>query len=350
MMEDIKKESKFKEIRRRVFMSITRKQSTKDYDEMIERIEKETGEKPNIDIRKTIRHQIAEKNAKKAEIRAMIIAATALIGFGGGYALNEGSGKIEGVTKTENGVNIDKEKIDGEIVIDVTSQESATFREIYRVTLDNEIVSEHGIIENEMIDLYELRSNIIQEVEALETEDEKLNYVKEEYVEEYNKTHEDKISVENVTLYESENNMVYIDTAENGEKINRVCSEKYAKEHNLKQVIGASGNIIYIRVNGKVQEIAVGFSESNFQRGYSEKEEVQEPDENSVSERIGNLLNAGIDYAFAENGNKSNCEIMLVNEMMEYRKGKIEQIIKRQLLEQEDYKNKGKSNDFEIGE
>lgn len=347
-----KKESKFKQIKRRAFMSITRKQTTKEYDEMMEKIYEETGEKPNIEIRKAIRHGIAEKNAKKAEGRAMIIAATALIagsiGFGGGYALNEGSGKIEGVTKTENGVNVDTSKIDGEVVI--TNQKTADFINRVRITEDNEIISEHGTIKNEMIDLYEVRNNIIQEVEPLETKDEILNYVKEEYVEGYNKTHEEKISIENVTFYRSKDNIVYVDTAINGEKINRVCSEKYAEEHNLKQVTGASGIIIYIRVNGKVQEIAVGFQGSDFQRGYTEKEEVQEPDKDSVSERIGNLLDAGIEYAFVGENNKVDCKMQLINEMAKYREGKIRKIINGQLFDNKDSKDEGKSDDFEMGE
>ena len=353
--EQIKKESKFKQLKRNIFMSMVRKRSTKEYDEMIKKIEEQTGEKPDITVRKIMRKEILESNAKKME-RRVVITATAVflagsIGIGTGHALNEGSGKIEGVTKTENGINIDKEEIDGEIVIDLTNQESSTFRDILRVTDNNEIVSEHGTIENEMIDLYELRSNIIQEVEALETEDDRLNYVKEEYVEEYNKTHEEKISVENVILYRStENinntgNIIYRDTAINGEEINRVCSYKYAEEHNLKQAIGASGEIIHIRVDGKVQEIAVGFYGNNFRRGYDEKEEVQELVEDSISERIGNLLNAGIKYAKGE-GDKNE----LINAMVEYRQREIEEIIKGQLLDQEDSKDGRKSNDFEIGE
>lgn len=344
----------FKQFERSIFMSITRKQSNKEYDEMIERIEKETGEKPNIEVRKAIRHEIAEKNAKKAKGIAVIGAAIALtvgsISFGGGYALNEGSGKIEGVTKNEKGVNVDTSKIDGEVVVNLSNQKTADFINRVRITEDSEIVSEYGAIENQMIDLYEVRNNVIQEVEVLETQEEKLDYVKERYVEEYNKTHEEKISVENVTFYRSEKNMVYIDTATNGEKINRVCSEKYAEEHDLKQVTGASGIIIYIRVNGKVQEIAVGFQESDFERGYTEKEEVQEQAKDSVSERIGNLLDAGIEYAFAGANNKADRKMQLINEMVKYREGKIKEIINGQLLNQKDSQNGRNTNDFEIGE
>lgn len=337
-----KKESKFKQMKRRAFMSITRKQSTKEYDEVIKRIVEENGEKPNIEVRKKIRHEIAEKNAKKAEGRAMIMAATALIvssiGFGGGYALNEGSGKIEGVNKVENGANIDTTEIDEEVT---------NIRDKYKVILDNEMISRYGTTEVNLKELYEIKDNVTREVEALENEEGQiLNYLKEEYAKEYNKTHEEKISVENITFYRSNNNIVYIDKAINGEEINRVCSESYAKENELNQKTGATGQIITIRVNNKIEEIVIGVSD-HFERAYSERDEVQKIDENSILERMGNLVNAGIGYA---DSNKDSYKIKLINEMVEYREEEFKKNIKAQLPMQKDFKNEGKSNDFEIGE
>lgn len=349
-----KKESKFKEIKRRAFMSITRKQSTKEYNEMIGRIEKETGEKPNIEIRKTIRHQIAEKNAKKAEGRAAITAAIIVLGgslgFGTVHALNEGSGRIEGVTKVENGENIDTSKVNEEVIIDSPNQEVHNIRDRYKVAIDHEMISRYGTTEVNLKELYEIKDNVTREVEELENEEGQiLNYLKEEYAKEYNKTHEEKISVENITFYRSNNNIVYIDKAINGEEINRVCSESYARENGLKQKTGGTGQIINIRINGKVEEIVIGVTD-HFERAYSEREEVQEIDENSILERMGNVINAGIEYAHAEEDYKPNYKMKLINEMVEYREEEFKKNIKAQLPMQKDFKNEGKPNDFEIGE
>ncbi len=346
-----KKESRFKQIERSIFINMTRNKSKKEYNEVIERITEETGEKPDIDVRRKIRKQIVDNNAKKMKNRAMLTATSIIlsgaIGLGTGYALNEGSGTVEGVTKTEYGINIDTAEIDGKVVIEVKDQKELSFRDKYKVSQDNEIVVKHGEKESELIDLYELENTVTQEVKALENDEEILNYVKKEYVEEYNRINDEKINVENVKLYRSTlgnfDEIIYEDFTKNGDKIIRVCDKTYGKENELSQVMGSTGELVYISINGELKEIAVGVS-SHFERGYSGNEEIDKIDENSLAEKMGNLLNAGTAYVNARENDKSLYEKKLINAMIDYKKGKIEEITNTKVS------NEKESEGFDIGD
>ena len=63
-------------------------------------------------------------------------------------------------------------------------------------------------------------------------------------------------------------------------------------------------------------EIAVG---NHFERGYSEREEVSESDKNSISGRVGNLLNAGATYVNAQESDKDMYKGRLITAMVDYR-------------------------------
>ncbi len=338
-----KKKSKFKQIERNLFINMTRNKSTKEYNKKIKEIEERTGKKPSIEIRRKIRKQIVNNNAKKMKGIAMLTATSIIlagsIGLGAGHALNESSGRVEGVTKIENSTNIDTIEIaNGEIKVE---EKEPSFREKYKVN------DENLERENEITNLDNLKDTVTQEVEALKTDEEILNYVKKEYVEEYNKINDDKISIEDVKLYRSIlgnfDEMIYRDFAQNGEEIIRVCNKEYGKEKGLSQVMGSTGELVYIKVNDKVKEVAVGVS-NHFERGYSGSGDVIEVDENSLSEKVGKLLNAGAAYVTSQENDKSLYKDKLIDAMVDYKAGQAKEITNIELNDEKDTKG------FEIGD
>lgn len=320
-----KEKSKFKQIERNIFIRMTRNRATKEYNEELEKLRSEYGTEIDYKVRKSLRRNIVNKNARKLKVKVMGAAIATLfagsVAIGTGYALNEGSGRTEGVTQEEASTD--------------TISRGQAFRDKYRVeSLD------------EMINKFDLEDDITREVEVLKDKEAVLNYVKEQFVDEYNKMNEEAITADAVTLYRTHDNQVYSDTALNGERIIRICSEEYAKENNLK-IFPSTGEVIKISVNNKVVEMAVGVSD-HFELGYLQDEEISNPRE-AISEKLGNLLNAGIAYSATlseENAkpNQSSYRKKLIDEMIKYKESQTEQTIDGR------NNNQVTNNNFEIGE
>lgn len=332
-MEEDKKKGILSSIKERYNKEVLKRikeKSEREYYKKLTELQKDKSNVIDNKVKNSLRDSIFKKNKRKFNLAFARVAISAVFGtlaIVGGVqatqALNEGSGRVEGVTQEKDSLKN-------------TSKEQA-FRDKYKVveSLD------------EMIDAFELQDSITKEVEALEEDKNAvLNYIKEPFVERYNNINNENKTVEDVSFWRTHNNVAYTDVAANGENIIRICGKEYAKEHGLK-VYPSTGEVITIRIDNKVVEVIVGV-EDHFVQAYLENEEVIEPRE-GIADDIGNLLNAGIGYSVTLSDdkareNQSVYRRRLVDEMVKYKELQSKQVVR----EQND--NQKQDNGFEIGE
>lgn len=141
-------------------------------------------------------------------------------------------------------------------------------------------------------------TNSTDEILDLKTSDAVLNYVKQMYVDEYNKSHEKQISVEDVSFNKSSFDKVfYKDMAENGEEILRYCSEKEAKERGLR--IDGNNPVITATIRnegGAISEKVAQTDSGKIVNIYSQDEVVKE-NKNTTLTGLGNVVLTGINRA-----------------------------------------------------
>lgn len=134
-------------------------------------------------------------------------------------------------------------------------------------------------------------------VNSLETSDKVLNYIKTIYANDYNKSHEEQVSAENIHLYKQILDFsLYEDTAENGDKIVRFSNENGKKTNE-----GDNGSILTISVakdNKNLLSEEVTYWNNKFVNVYYKNAEVAEAGTNSLTNNteLGYAISIGLTY------------------------------------------------------
>lgn len=133
-------------------------------------------------------------------------------------------------------------------------------------------------------------------VNSLTTPDKLLTYIKSIYASEYNKSHDEQISAENVSFVKQISDFsLYEDTAENGDKIVRRSNESG------KQYVGYNGSLLRVHVNKDGEKLLseqVTYWDDEFVTVYSKNAEVAQRDDNSFTndKELGYAISTGLSY------------------------------------------------------
>lgn len=257
-------------------------------------------EKRPLDIKE--KREIKNNVLKKMRTRAAIFGTVGVLGIGGIGLMfhNMGKDEVKGLDKGQ--------------IIETDIGESQTAREKFASELNVKIPE--GMID-------EIKTEVLHEVQELQTSDEVLNYVKEMYVEQYNQNNNADISTEDVKFYKTTFDKVFYED-ENG--ILRYCTEKEYQEMGKK---GVDGNLPVISATISNGENNIKEEVAQKQNGeivnIYEKDEVVEQDKETTLTQLGDVVLAGINYSTAieQDGNsfqtKRNYQDKLVDAIAEYR-------------------------------
>lgn len=314
-----KNEGKLSNISTAIFKKITRARAkeriNEEFGKYIKKQEKMTGEIFSKEDKKELRREffktrgkrIIEEEAKKAKGRAKILAFAAVMGIGGvkSYQLGAKNNKILGITEGEKTIEINMSEVEKDIEIEnVGNQNKEDKHQVFVKELQESALNGNVEEKNKM------EEQITQEIQALKTREETLEYTKQIYVDKYNSTHEEKITTENVRLgKEKENKVFYEDKAQNGDTILRQCSEYEAKEMG----IHLDGNLSEISVSitkdqEKIEE-KVAFHNDKFMTLFDKDEEVLENKETILCE-LGDVVLKGINKAYSIENKDNSPEVI----------------------------------------
>lgn len=269
----------------KIFYVITKSKSKEEYNRRIKKIQKD-GTKLSKEEKNSIRHDIVEKNAKKAKSKAVrrgcvagVIGIVALA-FVSGYKANDAiNPPVEGVKYDNFGnTEINLDEIEGEL--QVTGDRVTEFRKQQARAAITDISREKA---QEEID----NANNPQEV---------LNILKEAVTKYWKASYGEDVN--NVTIRKiTENVNIYRDTAQNGDEIERFRTN------------GNSSNaILIVDINTDKGKYTENLSARNgrYNRVYGSNEEVEKA-ENSKLEECGPFILEGLEYYIAmEQNSKVN--------------------------------------------
>lgn len=214
------------------------------------------------------------------------------------------------------------------------------------IEIDNKQESERDIFVNgikvdvEQQQNNQLKEEIENELEKLESKEEVLEYVKAIYVQEYNQNNGTQISIDDVSFYKQALNVVvYNDKAENGDEILRYCGENEAKE--LEIPIDGEKPIISVSVKneGKTvrEQVALNEKTGEFQNVYSQNEEVKE-DVNTTLEGIPEVVLTGVNVYISMDEENTYSQVKdlykerFVDALIEYKQQNNKQMEKENLV------------------
>lgn len=289
--------------------------------------------------RQKIEKNVISKYRRENFIRGAFLALGLTIGAGGHALLSSGNNKVE---EDNEKIVVDAKKSDKDIEINNMNNDRELFVNGIKVNLEETETQYEKII----------RKEAEKEIESLEKDD-ILNYIKNFYVTEYNKSkgsnYDEYITTENINFYK------YIDLkglnsgyAQNGDSIFIIDSES-------KQSIVAS-SIVSTTIDkdgDKQEEIAASLSGKTYSRVYNTDEVVEQNEDNLLLEELGAIVDTGIDYYNAigregdswgnsrytevgyyttmEQEGKSydneECRDRFINAITEYKVNKMEQLI-----------------------
>lgn len=256
-------------------------------------------ERRSLDIEE--KREIKDNVLKRMRTKAAIFGTVGLLGIGGlGLMFNNfGKDEVKGLNEGQT--------------VETDIGKSQTPREKFASDLN--VTIPEGMID-------EVKTEVLQEVQELQTSDEVLNYVKEIYIEQYNKNNNTDKEIDDVRFYKTSFDKVFYEDA-NG--ILRYCSENEAKEMG-KQI---DGNLPIVEATianegGALSERVAQKSNGEIVNIYKQNEEVLQDKETTLTQ-LGDVVLAGINYSTAmeQEGNswqtKKNYEDKFVDAIAEYR-------------------------------
>lgn len=268
-----------------------------------------------------------KKELRKSNIRAMIFAlvgTSALTGIGTTALLNEKNGEIK---KSKSEISIDAGKEDKDIKIKNVPDDRDVF--INEIKVDVEKLNED----------IELENNIKKDIESLGTQEELLNYIKDIYVEEYNKQNNDNITENQVSLMKKRaDEYIYKDKANNGDMI---FKQEYTNDTNKKYMDLSAGVITAIIDKGEatLKEKILNYN-NEFKTVYNYSKDVEKYEDNTLV-KVGNVIDKGIDWYVAREQEdtsvlvKDEYKNRFVTALTEYKNKQIEEI-KQPIINEED--------------
>ena len=263
-----------------------------------------------------------KKELRKSNIRAMIVALVGtniFTGIGTTALLNEKNGDIE---KSKNEISIDVGNRDKDIKIKNMPDDRNIF--INGIKVNAEELKQKEKEDNEF------ENNVRKDIESLETKEEILNYIKDIYVNEYNKQNNDNINRKQVSFYKTrEDEKIYLDEAKNGDMILR---NEYVNEKNKKYVDISTGVISATIDKGEAifEETIMNYN-NKFQTVYKYNKKVERY-ENNVLAKVGNVIDKGIDWSAAKDQEENDWTVKnkykqrFIEAVKEYKEKQIEEI------------------------
>lgn len=336
-----KNEGNFRKISDKIFKRITRKKAKErindEFKSYIKKEEKEIGEKLSKEETKSLRkdffetrgRKIIEEEARKARGKATVLALVGFLGVGGvgGYALGTHDSKIPGITDGRTAIEVDMNEVDKDVKIEnVLQKENEDKHSVFVKELRDAALNE------EIEYINELKQEVTQEIEQLETPTEVLNYVKQMYVDRYNSINEEQIGIENVNIHKYVTDIVfYEDKAQNGDEILRYCTEKDAKENGIPIDGDLSKISVTVKTENGINRENVAYHDGKFVTLYDKNEEVS-ADKETISCELGDILLQGIDRSTSmdeENTSREVKEIYkerLIQAVVDYRESRGETV------------------------
>ena len=258
--------------------------------------------------------KVAKKRKREILTRGFFAAIGLSVGVGVGATgtklLNEAQNK--GITQGESTINIDVEKAEKDINVKASKEsQKQIFYNGVRVDLNEQ--------ENE------IKQNIKRDLEQLKTQEDVLGYIKNMYLQEYNRSNGTKYTEDDIKLYKDISDVnVYQDKAQNGDEILR---SEYGSAGYEKGVY-----TIEIQSESGLQKQKIARDEDDkCVRVYTADETVEEYTENEAS-KLGEVIASGTDYAISMGKDNAisvdnTYSERLVNDIADYKNKKIERIV-----------------------
>ena len=190
-------------------------------------------------LTKEERQDVIRSTTKKLGTRVAIFAGTLALSFGGGYLLNTGSGKIEGVNKTEKGIEIDTAELEGNVDI-LLKREQGGFKERYKVSDNGDIAMEKGVSINP-IQIFE---QVEKEIDELDSTLDVWDYMENIYEQAYLKEHGEPVKVVHI----------FKEAKDFGKSVIRIFGNKVGEEKSkeLERVIRSESEVKNAENEGEV--------------------------------------------------------------------------------------------------
>ena len=208
-----KSNSKFQYYTDKFFKRITRKKAKEEleyeFKGYVKKKQKELhrplSREEQLDLKKDFykanRRRIVEDVAKKARRQAATMAVVATIGIAGvgGYGLGLNQASVPGVTvDSQTGdTEVDVDELDGDLYInDISSNENEeeNSHDVFIKQLQDSAINE------EVANAEDLQNAVSQKVSSLDSYDEVMDYLEQLFVDEYNKSNDQEIDVDDVSL------------------------------------------------------------------------------------------------------------------------------------------------------
>lgn len=294
----------FRDTIRRLFISLTRKRAK-------ERIDAEFGvylqkliadgvplskeEMKNLrkEFFKVRGTEIQKEEAKKVGRRVTALALATVLGLGGtgigAYIAGRSASEIPGITDGKEKIEIDMGEVEKDIEVEgiINDGGEESKRQIFIKGLRD------GAINEEVEQNDEYKKQIAQAINSTKDPIEVLNIAKQMYIERYNKEEGKDYTIDDVKFYKTINKNIYVDQAENGDKILRVG----------KGNVESDRSFITIQVAGEKEVNVAHLYDGDSKTGkyaivYSEGEQVEAAKENAASE-LGEVIHYGTTYSIA---------------------------------------------------
>lgn len=278
---------------------------------------------------KRVIRKVTKEEKRKTKTKAILIALglmTATTGIEGVALLNSGE---KGVSSTKKEITIDMDKAEKDInVINLKN------RKVFIEGLEVETNKEENIeVENK-----ELKENVTKEVEALETQEDILDYLKQFYINEYNKENQTQFTYENVKFRKTrEIGSFFKDEANDGTKIIRTKE----KDDKTQRDVDTTAGVVSATItdNDKIISIEKVLNENNeYKRIYNRNENVETYKDNLLV-KTGKIIDKGIDWNVAieqaetEESVKEAYKQRFIDAIVEYKENQIEKISTSSLLD-----------------
>lgn len=270
-----------------------------------ERLDRKLTKEEKHKIAKSVKRKVARENL----VRGVFMAIGISIGAGGHALLTAGNNEEANKNQVESEINLEDQN-DRKEFVDSLKVDTIP------INIDNgqELTEE------------QIRENVENEINELETKEEILDYIKDIYANEYNIQNNEDITKEQIKFYkERETVNVFRDTATNGDTILREGKEK--------SNISTDAGVITVRINegDKTNKQKIINYFGIYQTLYSMDEEVAKYEDNLLVD-IASVIDTGIDWAVVINQEETDYNMKkiyknrLIDAVTEYRSGKTNEI------------------------
>ncbi len=296
--------------------------------------QKEWRKKLGRDLTDEENYKIVRSEARKARGKVALVGMFGigvLSGMKGANLLNEANNR--GIEKNQQEITVDlNETHEDNLIIkglensNVYVRQEKDFKDGLKYDYDVQVNS------NEINYSEDLFESAQTEVDNLNNSQEVLDYIKQIYVNEYNEQNNTNITIDNVKLYKTRDNDLYIDEAENGDKIVRITDHYEGDKRTLNPEIGEVTAVIIDGENTITERMT--YYDGKYVPLYSENENVKENKENTLT-KLGGVTFNGIDYygAFVDK-EKGTYKNRFIDSVREYKQTQIDRILNKNLNEE----------------